>query len=95
MEYPTLARRAVARQLEREMKAEEMRLLYVAMTRAREKLILVCASANWARQCAKLAPDAGPRPDPEALNTLEYRGGVAAAAGALRPDAADLRASAG
>ena len=43
IEYPTLARRAVARQLEYEMMAEELRLLYVAMTRAREKLILSCA----------------------------------------------------
>ena len=43
IEYPTLARRAVARQLEREMMAEELRLLYVAMTRAREKLILTMA----------------------------------------------------
>ena len=34
VEYPTLARRAVSRQLEREMMAEELRLLYVAMTRA-------------------------------------------------------------
>lgn len=35
VEYPTLARRAVSRQLEREMMAEELRLLYVAMTRPR------------------------------------------------------------
>lgn len=40
IEYDTLARRAVKSQLEREMMAEELRLLYVAMTRAREKLIL-------------------------------------------------------
>ena len=40
VEYPTLARQAVSRQLEREMMAEELRLLYVAMTRAQEKLIL-------------------------------------------------------
>ena len=40
VEYPTLARKAVARKLEREMMAEELRLLYVAMTRAKEKLIL-------------------------------------------------------
>ena len=43
VEYPTLARRAVARQVERELLAEELRLLYVAMTRAREKLILTAA----------------------------------------------------
>ena len=44
MEYPTLARRAVARKLELEMMAEELRLLYVAMTRAKEKLYMTCAS---------------------------------------------------
>ena len=43
VEYDTVARRAVKRQLEREMMAEELRLLYVAMTRAREKLILTLA----------------------------------------------------
>ena len=32
IEYPTLARRAVARRLEREQLSEELRLLYVAMT---------------------------------------------------------------
>ena len=40
VEYTTLARQAVARQLEREMMAEELRLLYVAMTRAKERLII-------------------------------------------------------
>ena len=39
--YDTISRMALANQLDREGKAEEMRLLYVAMTRAKEKLILV------------------------------------------------------
>ncbi len=39
--YPTIAHTAVAEQLRSEMKAEELRILYVAMTRAREKLIMV------------------------------------------------------
>ena len=43
IELNTLARRAVAAKLDREMMAEELRLLYVAMTRAREKLILSMA----------------------------------------------------
>ena len=42
--YPTAAREAIAAQLSREMKAEEMRVLYVAMTRAKEKLYMTCAS---------------------------------------------------
>ena len=33
----------MARKMERGMMAEEMRLLYVAMTRAKEKLIMNCA----------------------------------------------------
>ena len=39
--YPTIARDAVSACMSREMRAEEMRLLYVAMTRAKEKLIMV------------------------------------------------------
>ena len=39
--YPTVSKTALAREMESEMLSEEMRLLYVAMTRAKEKLILV------------------------------------------------------
>jgi ATP-dependent helicase/nuclease subunit A len=39
--YPTMARRALETVLTRENQSEEQRILYVAMTRAREKLILV------------------------------------------------------
>ncbi|HBT47669.1 MAG TPA: helicase-exonuclease AddAB subunit AddA [Peptococcaceae bacterium] len=39
--YPTLLHLAVRNRLQREALAEEMRILYVALTRAREKLILV------------------------------------------------------
>lgn len=54
IEYPTLARQAVARQLEREMMAEELRLLYVAVTRAREKLILTLALPEGADALERL-----------------------------------------
>ena len=40
IEYPTLARRAIAARLERETLSEEMRLLYVALTRAEERLYM-------------------------------------------------------
>lgn len=39
--YPTLARVAIAEQTAMENRAEELRVLYVAMTRAREKLVMV------------------------------------------------------
>ena len=43
IEYPTLARNAIKLRLEREMLSEEMRLLYVALTRAREYLYITAA----------------------------------------------------
>lgn len=46
LEYPTLARRAIASRLTGELLSEEMRVLYVAMTRARELLYITCAAAD-------------------------------------------------
>ncbi len=43
LEYPTAARRAVAERLRREALSEELRVLYVAMTRAKERLFLTCS----------------------------------------------------
>ena len=43
MSYPSLARSAIQRRLDRETLSEEMRLLYVAMTRARERLYMTAA----------------------------------------------------
>ena len=42
-QYPTLARKAIAQRIKRETLSEEMRLLYVAMTRAKERLIMTAA----------------------------------------------------
>ncbi len=58
VEWPTLARQAVAVQMDRELKAEEMRLLYVAMTRAKEKLIMTLGLSNAADTLAKMSGDA-------------------------------------
>ena len=44
--YATVARHAVAAKMRQEQKAEELRLLYVALTRARERLILVGSVKN-------------------------------------------------
>jgi len=50
--YPTVAKLALKNQLRMESLAEEMRLLYVAMTRARERLVLV-GSARKLTACAR------------------------------------------
>ncbi|GED68841.1 ATP-dependent helicase/nuclease subunit A [Brevibacillus reuszeri] len=58
--YPSIAALGIRQQLRRDMLAEEMRVLYVALTRAREKLILVGSAkdltksiADWGRQDAE------------------------------------------
>lgn len=50
--YPSLPAIAIKRRMEMEMLAEEMRVLYVALTRAREKLFIVGALRNLDRQIA-------------------------------------------
>ncbi len=46
IEYPTAARRAIDARIRRESLSEEMRLVYVAMTRAKERLILTACVRN-------------------------------------------------
>lgn len=94
VEYPTLARRAVARQLEYEMMAEELRLLYVAMTRAREKLILTCALTGGADKLAALAENAACPVDPQVLSGCSSVGEWVLLPALARPEAAALRAAA-
>ena len=74
VEFPTLARTAVQLKLNQEMKAEELRLLYVAMTRARERLILVMTCRDAQKELAALMESAGPHPDPAALAQLDSVG---------------------
>ncbi len=54
--YPTLPFTAVKAKLELEMLAEEMRILYVAMTRAEEKLYLVASVKNLPKEAKKWLP---------------------------------------
>ena len=91
VEYTTLARQAVAAQLEREMMAEELRLLYVAMTRAKEKLILTCALTGGARDLRRLAEDAACPVDPQALLATQSAAQWVLLPVLARPDAAALR----
>lgn len=53
LKYPTLAKIAVKHKLRMEMIAEEIRILYVALTRAREALILVGTVKNLANVVSK------------------------------------------
>ena len=51
--YPTIARSFVAKRMEKETLSEELRVLYVAFTRAKEKLILVGGVRNLEKELMK------------------------------------------
>ncbi len=52
--YASLAKTAIAKQLNRETKSEELRVLYVAMTRPMDRLILTYCAAKLDKQLEKL-----------------------------------------
>ncbi|MFC0523549.1 helicase-exonuclease AddAB subunit AddA [Pontibacillus salicampi] len=51
--YPTLAYHAIKKEKQRELLAEEMRVLYVALTRAKEKLVMVGTVASLEKKYQK------------------------------------------
>lgn len=64
IQYDGLDRRAMASVLRREMVSEELRILYVALTRAKEKLICICAMRDVEKQAEKWAAVAALDPIP-------------------------------
>ncbi|MGD2108651.1 MAG: UvrD-helicase domain-containing protein [Phycisphaerae bacterium] len=62
IEYPSAAHRLVAREIEQSTRAEELRILYVAMTRAQDRLILLGSQRNARNLNADFR--AGARSDP-------------------------------
>ena len=90
IKYPTVAREALARQLLREMKSEELRVLYVAMTRPREKLILVASMKRAGRRLQKLAALAGSPVPPETVAAAGSMAEWLLLALLRRPEAAPL-----
>lgn len=93
--YPTLARLAVEERLRRENLAEEQRVLYVAMTRPKEKLILVDAMYHAEGRLKRLAAMASCPVSPETVAAARTFGEWILLALLCRPEAAPLRALAG
>ncbi|MEW5866287.1 MAG: UvrD-helicase domain-containing protein [Bacillota bacterium] len=61
VKYPTLAYHATRERRRAEVLAEEMRILYVALTRAKEKLILVGSASGLAKQAERWCEDVSRR----------------------------------
>lgn len=53
--YPTISKRAIASKITADSISEEMRVLYVAMTRARDRLVMTYASKNLEKDIADIA----------------------------------------
>ena len=93
--YPTLARLAIEEKLRRENLAEEQRIMYVAMTRPKEKLILVDSMYHAAGRLQKLAAVASCPVLPETVAAGRTFGDWILLPLLCRPEAAPLRAFAG
>ena len=93
--YPTAARQAIERALRRESKAEEMRLLYVAMTRAKEKLILVHTQQYAVKRAAELLSSASCPALPETVDEAKCLGDWVMLPLLCRSEAQPLRAETG
>lgn len=91
----TLLKEVIRREMDREMKAEEMRVLYVAMTRAKEKLILVGTVKDLENQMTTwqmTPPDEVLLPENDRRQAKSYAEWVVPAvlrSGLLRPDETD------
>lgn len=70
IEYPTLAHRAVAARMERETLSEELRLLYVAMTRAKDRLYITAALPDAAKTVADIAAAVSSPMSPQVLAAM-------------------------
>ncbi len=73
---PTIAKRAVAKQIDLENLGEEMRVLYVAFTRAKEKLVLTGCGKELAERMEELRLSCGSGACPaEVTGQAEQNGG--------------------
>ncbi len=93
--YPTLARTAIEETLRRENLAEEQRVLYVAMTRPKEKLILVDSLYFAETRLQRLAASAALPVPPEAVASCRTFGEWLLLPLLCRPEAEPLRVLAG
>ena len=88
VEYPTARRRAIARRLTRDMLSEEMRLLYVAMTRARDRLYMTACVRKIDDLLAQAVSYLYRRGDGQSFRAggrTRYRGGGRGADGTAGP----------
>ena len=92
--FTTAAREGVSLALKQELLAEEMRLLYVAMTRAKDKLILTHSLSYGVSDLKRLADGAAIPADPRVLASCAGVGQWLLLTAMARPEGACLRTAA-
>ena len=90
LRYPTIARDAVALTLKRESRAEEMRLLYVAMTRAEQKLVLFTTVNGSRSSLSTLVNEASWPIHPKTLQACSSPAGWVLLPALCRPESSPL-----
>jgi len=90
--YSTLGRTAIGQKLKQETLSEELRVLYVAMTRAEARLVMTVALDDAERTLGELALRASDPVPPQVLEASSSMAQWILLPAMLRPEAAALRA---
>lgn len=93
--YHSIARAAIARQTKLENLSEELRVLYVAMTRARDMLIMSCCGENLRGKLHDLVTELTPETAKLLAADASCPGDWILEAALLRTEAGELHAAAG
>ena len=95
--FDTLPRIAAKLETVKENHSEELRILYVALTRAKERLVMLASAADWSKTLTGIASKirASERLDPFSVNSFTSYSECILAALLRHPDAHSLRMKAG
>ena len=88
--YPTLSRRAVSRRITLETMSEELRVLYVALTRAKHKLVMVSTVKDADKEFEKYWPSGEYPAPPTALENIKSYAGWLMTTMLTRPESASV-----
>lgn len=94
--FTTTAREAIALETARSGAAEELRVLYVAMTRAKEKLVMLTSGSGLEKSFAKLSAQVTPEGvSPYTVRSVRNAGQWLALCALMHPNGTELRRLAG
>ncbi len=88
--YPTVARRAVSRRIILETMSEELRVLYVALTRAKEKLVMISTVKDAEKEFLKYWPNGEYPAAPTSLESIKSYSGWLMTTMLTRPESSKV-----